>query len=166
MLDPTGAVVRSFCSLEEETRKAQAALPPEAPRKMYLTANAGWNRFVWDLRYEEATRLEAHDVHAGAVDGPLAAPGSYTLRLSVGDETLSHPFEVRQDPQSDTPQEDLQEQFDLLATHPRPAVGRRMSAVNRMRQLRTRLNALAERADVDGGDDRAGARATRAGAGD
>ena len=148
VLDPTGAVVRSFGSLDEETRKVQAAMPPEAPRKMYLTANAGWNRFVWDLRYDEATRLEAHDVHAGAVDGPLAAPGSYTLRLCVGDESLSKPFEVRQDPQSDTPQEDLQEQFNLLLRI-RDLLSEAHGAVNRMRQLRTRLNVLAERADVD-----------------
>jgi len=149
ILDGAGEVVRAFCSLDEETRAAQAELPPGAPRKMYLTANAGWNRFVWDLRYEEATRLEAHDVHAGAVDGPMAVPGAYSVRLRVGEETLSQPFEVRQDPQSDTPREDLQAQFDLLLRI-RERLSEAHRAVNRMRQLRSQLTALAERAALAG----------------
>lgn len=144
VLDATGAVVRTLCNLDEETRAAQDALPPEAPRQEYLTAHAGWNRFVWNLRYEEATRLAAHDVHSGAVDGPMAVPGKYTLRLSVGDESLSQPFEVRLDPQSETRQEDLQEQFDLLLRI-RDLLSEAHEAVNRMRLMRAQLTSLAER---------------------
>ena len=46
-----------------------------------MTARAGLNRFVWDLRYP-ATR-EAKDVinDEGATLGPVVAPGRYSVRL-------------------------------------------------------------------------------------
>ena len=147
VLDAAGDVIRTFTSLDDVLREEQDKLPPEAPRPVFLTATAGWNRFIWDLRYEEGTRLEAHDAHAAAVDGPMAAPGDYTVRLVAGDETLEQAFRVLQDPRSDTPQEDLLEQFDLLLQI-RDLLSEAHGAVNRMRRLRAQLTALAGRQDV------------------
>jgi len=63
----------------------------------------------WDLRY------------AGTADtpGPLVAPGTYQVRLSLGEWAQSRPIEVRVDPRvaaSGVTQADLQEQVDLLLT--------------------------------------------------
>ncbi|MCE2490116.1 MAG: glycosyl hydrolase [Anaerolineae bacterium] len=148
VLDAGGNVVRRFRSLDDETRALQKTLPREAPREVFLTANKGWNRFVWDLRYEEAPRLAAHDAHAGAVDGPVANPGQYTLRLRVGDDVLEQVFEVVKDPHSDAQQADLQAQFDLLIEI-RDLLSETHAAVNRMRELRASLAALAGRRDID-----------------
>ena len=49
--------------------------------------------------------------------GPLVAPGTYQVRLSVGEWTQSRPIEVRVDPRvaaAGVTQADLQEQVDLL----------------------------------------------------
>jgi len=64
------------------------------------------NRFVWDLRYDGA---------AGAA-GPLVVPGSYQVRLSVGEWSQSRRLDVRIDPRvaaDGVTQADLQEQLDL-----------------------------------------------------
>ena len=159
VLDAAGENIGSFRSLSDEERRSKkdttpASASPESPPAgspdpVYLTANSGWNRFVWDLRHEEATRLEANDVHAGGVDGPLALPGTYMLRLHVGEETLSQAFKVLQDPQSDSSQDDLKAQFDLLlCIRDRLSEGHR--AVNRMRRLRKQLAALKEHPGLAG----------------
>ena len=147
VLDESGRIVRSFRSLDDETRAAQRELPPGAPREVFLTARAGWNRFVWDLRYEDATRLAAHDVHSGDVAGPMALPGNYLIRLSGGDQVLETSLEIGLDPLSDTPPEDLHAQFDLLLQI-RDLLSETHEAVNRMRNVRSSLVALAGREDL------------------
>jgi len=65
------------------------------------------NRVRWDLRYAGTPGLP----------GPLVAPGTYQVRLAVGEWTQSRPIEVRVDPRvaaAGVTQVDLQEQVDLL----------------------------------------------------
>jgi hypothetical protein len=64
------------------------------------------NRFVWDLRH----------AGAGGAAGPLVVPGTYQVRLSVGEWSQTRPLEVRVDPRvaaAGVTQADLQEQLDL-----------------------------------------------------
>lgn len=90
----------------------------------------GLNRVVWNLRYEASAtpRLRtpvlehAHrDVgdsgwrpppDGGAVR-PLAVPGRYRVRVVAGSEELTAWLEVRQDPESDVSQADMQAQLDM-----------------------------------------------------
>jgi hypothetical protein len=65
-----------------------------------LTKNRGMNRFVWDLRYGDAS-------------GPKAVPGSYEVRLEVGGETYRQPLEVKLDPRSTATAEELARQLEL-----------------------------------------------------
>jgi hypothetical protein len=47
--------------------------------------------------------------------GPRAVPGTYTARLTVGDQTLETSFELLPDPRSSASQEDLVRQHDRIA---------------------------------------------------
>ena len=60
-----------------------------------VPANAGLNRFRWDMRHRGAWH-EEEDERFG--DGPLVAPGRYTVRLSAGDAVLSQPLVLVADP--------------------------------------------------------------------
>ncbi len=54
------------------------------------------NRFVWDLRYAGAWEPNAPE---GGPGGPLAAPGTYTVRLTAnGGVALTQRFVVKIDP--------------------------------------------------------------------
>jgi len=80
-----------------------------------LSARAGMHRFLWDMRYQPLTRpdpAEAGDVEAtGAVprravlsaSAPWAAPGRYTVRLTVHGEVYTQPLVLRLDPRVRTP---------------------------------------------------------------
>lgn len=47
-------------------------------------------------------------------DGPMVLPGSYQVRLTVGEHRLVLPFEIEPDPRITGSWEDLQAQFELL----------------------------------------------------
>ncbi len=84
-----------------------------SPSDSIVTARAGVNRFVWDLRYP-ATR-EAKDVvnDEGSTLGPVVAPGRYSVRLIAGGRTLTRSLVVRGDPRLTTTQAEYDAQLAL-----------------------------------------------------
>ncbi len=77
----------------------------EAPTALPITA--GHHRVRWNLRHD-APAVFSHGFEINAnpgltppsPEGPLAAPGTYTLRLTVHGSTYSQRVEVRNDPRS------------------------------------------------------------------
>ena len=66
----------------------------------------GMHRFVWDMRV----------AGAGGRGGPMALPGDYQIRLSVGEWSETRSFKVRVDPRVEADGvrfADLQAQFDF-----------------------------------------------------
>jgi hypothetical protein len=107
--DGRGTIIRSFTAQAGGPAPAAAAPSMQGRRgggSAPLAKREWHNRFVWDLRYGGA---------AGA-PGPLAVPGTYQARLSVGEWSQTRPLEVRIDPRvaaAGVTQADLQEQLDL-----------------------------------------------------
>jgi photosystem II stability/assembly factor-like uncharacterized protein len=77
----------------------------------------GLNRVSWNLRYggAEVRRppTEEETAFGGPPRGPHVLPGSYTVKLILGDKTFEQPVEVRLDPTISVPLADLQAQLDL-----------------------------------------------------
>ena len=77
----------------------------------------GLNRVSWNLRYggAEVRRppTEEETAFGGPPRGPQVLPGSYEVKLIVGDKTLEQPIEVRLDPTINVSLADLQAQLDL-----------------------------------------------------
>lgn len=77
----------------------------------------GLNRIAWNLRYggPEVRRPPSDEETAfgGAPRGPKVLPGSYTVKLIVGDKTFVQPVEVNLDPTISVSPVDLQAQLDL-----------------------------------------------------
>jgi len=59
------------------------------------------NRYVWDLRLADAY-LVPGTVVWGRAAGPRVPPGTYRVRLSVGDWSETRSFEVLRDPRLDS----------------------------------------------------------------
>uniref|UniRef100_UPI002612BD32 WD40/YVTN/BNR-like repeat-containing protein n=1 Tax=Oleiagrimonas sp. TaxID=2010330 RepID=UPI002612BD32 len=69
----------------------------------YTNAKAGVNRYVWNMRYDGATRLDfeknKHDQHDGNnAHGPQVLPGTYQVTLAAGGHTATESVQVRADP--------------------------------------------------------------------
>jgi len=82
--------------------------PQRVPNQM------GMNTFAWNLRYPDAERFTNLIMWAAGTAGPVAPPGTYSVRMTVGSDVQTHPVRVRKDPRSSATDADLQEQFRLL----------------------------------------------------
>ncbi len=128
ILDYHGNPIISYSSLTEE----KGELKP--------TAEAGANRFVWDLRYPTATKLKEEtegdlfSAFIGPALAPRALPGQYRVQLTVGNQTLTQPFEIAPDPRLSVSLEDLQAQFDLKVQI-RDKVSELHDTLNRLRAI-------------------------------
>jgi hypothetical protein len=60
-----------------------------------LPAQAGLNRFIWDMTYPGAWSENANQ---RGRNGPMAPPGTYTVRVSANGTTMTHPLTLRADP--------------------------------------------------------------------
>ncbi|MDB4898895.1 MAG: hypothetical protein JWN53_703, partial [Gemmatimonadetes bacterium] len=87
ILDRAGGVVRSFSSGDagDSTRRAGR-----------LPAATGLNRFIWDMTYPGPDGGRA----GRGGGGPIAAPGTYTVRLTANGATSTQPLVLRADPRA------------------------------------------------------------------
>jgi photosystem II stability/assembly factor-like uncharacterized protein len=155
-----------------ETPKAEVAAPEEQPKegvkseggaaeqnpsggsdegdedrdrdKLTDVAN-GHNRFAWDLRVSDAKRFPGMILWAGGVTGPRVLPGTYQVKLTVGEQSVTAPFEVKQDPRTTASAADLKAQYDFAM-----GVHDKLSQVNeqisRIREVRRQLADVKKRA--------------------
>jgi photosystem II stability/assembly factor-like uncharacterized protein len=105
----------------------------------------GHNRVTWNLRVPEAKRFPGMVLWAGGTLGPRVTPGTYTVRLTVGDQSMTAPFELRQDPRTSASAADLKAQFDFVM-----GVREKLSQVNeqisRIREVRKAITDAKKRA--------------------
>jgi photosystem II stability/assembly factor-like uncharacterized protein len=150
IVDHAGKVVRTLSSTPPEPMGSDDNEDPEDFKKEALSRDAGVHRAVWDLRYEGAHKIKGGKIDTGdPIQGPRAAPGAYTVRLTAAGQTLTAPLLVVADPRGDLPPQDLQAQA-AFALRVRDDVSRVTDLVNQVRsvreQLKARSAALAARA--------------------
>lgn len=101
--------------------------------------NTGFNTVTWDLRYAPATSFPGMILWGGGVQGPLGAPGNYTVRLTADGRTQTQTMRVRRNPlYKDVSDADLQAQFDL-AIQIRDKTSEANDAVIRIRDLKSQV---------------------------
>jgi photosystem II stability/assembly factor-like uncharacterized protein len=122
ILDAAGQVARRFSSDDEpEAMLEGQQVPPRWVRPWQpLSAEAGMHRFAWDLRYErpagvrQGYPISAIDGYTPAEPrGPIALPGTYTVRLTVDGAVHTERLRIEMDPRVTTSAADLKLQFDL-----------------------------------------------------
>ncbi len=123
VLDASGAVVRHLSSVPPPP-VSEAAHPPEPnfwlATPQALPADAGINRTNWDLRYDAPPAFShSFEINANpgltppSPEGPLALPGTYTIRLTVDGQAYTSAVTVTNDPRSPATAPALAAQHDL-----------------------------------------------------
>ncbi len=135
-------------------------------RKLDAKGKAGINRVTWDLRYESprliALRTVAPDnphiwdeprfrdsdsrpiTHWGsrpAEVGPIVAPGKYTVRLKVEDQSYTQPLTVVRDPRAPGSDADIELSVKTLLRI-RGDISRAADTVNQIEWLRKQLEVI------------------------
>jgi photosystem II stability/assembly factor-like uncharacterized protein len=108
------------------------------PREPRAPNRQGLNRFTWNLRYPDASRFAGMIFWAAGTAGPVAPPGTYAVRLTVGDRAETRTFPVLKDPRTDATQADLDEQFRFLLQI-RDKTTEANDAVRRIRNVKAQL---------------------------
>ncbi len=147
ILDSSGKVIRKYPKKEEAEDEEQEEFRGNENADK-LPADAGFNRFVWDLRYEGATKVPHSALWGGDTNGPEALPGKYEVQLTVLGKTYTAPLEIKPDPRLNVSQEDLAKQFDLLIKI-RDKVTQTDDAIIQIRDLRDQIKAINARLKDD-----------------
>jgi photosystem II stability/assembly factor-like uncharacterized protein len=149
ILDSSGKVIRHFPKKEEEPSAEEGFIQGNRPGAgAALPADAGLNRFLWDLDYEAPPAVPHAPLWAGRTEGPKALPGHYQVRLTVLGKSYTAPLEITPDPRLKVTQADLQKQFDLLVQI-RDKFAQTNEAINQIRDFREQINAINKRLKGD-----------------
>jgi len=113
-----------------------------------LSAQTGFHRFVWDLRYPPPKALE-HEYPIAAIyrntprepRGTLVLPGTYRVKLTVGGKIYSQRLTVVMDPRIQTPWTGLLQQFEV-SQHLSQLINQDFDAISQINVLRGRLQNL------------------------
>jgi photosystem II stability/assembly factor-like uncharacterized protein len=145
ILDAQGALIKTYSSVKKEADSGPAEWPDVQHLSETLPVEDGLNRFAWNLRYEDPVKVPGNFYETDIPPkGPMALPGTYQVRLTVGGQSQTAPLELRQDPRLVISQADLEKQFELERQ-----ISRRLTAlhnaVNGIRELRAQLNGLDQR---------------------
>ena len=111
-----------------------------APRVVALRTTPVENPRIWEeIRFRGAdTRPVTHWGLAQAQVGPIVAPGTYTVKMTVGSETRTETFEVKKDPKVATTDAEFQK---AVATQLRirDAINQTSDIVNHFEVMRKQL---------------------------
>jgi photosystem II stability/assembly factor-like uncharacterized protein len=142
-LDAKGILIRKFESQVGDEKPASKEIE-DVNQDPKFPVDKGLNRFVWNLRYPDAKRIEGMILWGGLLNGPLAVPGEYQVRITVEGNTETKPFLVRKDPRLATTPEDFEKQFELL-TQLRDKLTSTHEGILRIRDVRGQLQDFAGR---------------------
>ena len=149
ILDSSGKVIRKFPKKEVEgSGDEDEEFFSRGGGGGELSADAGLNRFVWDQRYEGATKVPKAPLWGGSTDGPEALPGNYQVRLTVLGQSYTAPLEIIPDPRLSVTQAELQKRFDLLMKL-RDQITATDDTIIEIRSVRDQINALNKRLGDD-----------------
>ena len=131
-----GELIRSYSSEKDKAFKRYTGGPsPEAT----LSTEKGVNRFSWDMRRESIPGVQNIFV-LGGYNGATVAPGTYTLRMSIGDEQWTTEARLDPDPRMTARQAEYDQQALVLKRLEEVVVDIHES-VNEMREVKSQLMA-------------------------
>ena len=164
VLDANGEVLRTFLSEEPEDAGPQGGASDagtsggssdagpaaqtssdEDDDEPEIPAEAGMNRFVWDLKRKGPDLIDGAIFSLAYTGNYFVLPGSYSARLTVGDQSSTQSFEVIKDPRLESvTQADLVAQNELLSEIV-AAFDEVHESIRTLRSVREQAKAVAER---------------------
>lgn len=132
------STTRTEARTGEETQQSGEDTPRRTPPPPRVANKAGLNSFAWNLRYPDASTFQNLIMWAAGTQGPVAPPGTYSVRINVGGKSQTQSFRVSKDPRSNASQADLDAQFAFLIAL-RDKVTQANDAVKKIRNVKAQL---------------------------
>ena len=96
----------------------------ESPRLVALRTAAPDNPHIWEeprFRDSDSRPITTGERRSAEV-GPIVAPGKYTVRLKVEDQSYTQPLTILRDPRAPGSDADIELSVKDSAPHPRPTL--------------------------------------------
>ncbi len=114
-----------------------------------LDVTKGMNRFVWDMMYQPADKIEGMILWSGNVPGTKAAPGNYFIEIRPGNKDSAEvAVVIKANPVYQITQQDYEAQFAFLIAV-RDKFSQVQKSILNIRDLRKQLNDFTERQGKD-----------------
>ena len=150
---PSGAIV--YYNMKEAPEKGTkvkiGVFDPKAKliKEYEQEPKKGLNRFNWNMMYDKAEGFKGLIMWAASLRGPMAPPGEYTVKLTVGDQSEEQKFKLLRDPRYPSTDADLKAQFNFLIKV-RDKVTETHQAIKDIRVAREQMDQLMSRIkDID-----------------
>lgn len=131
-----GALIREYSSTAKEEKDQLKDL------------KAGGNFFSWDMKYPAAKKFDGMILWWANMSGPVALPGEYIVKLTVGENSQEQTFQILADPRSESSREDLIAQKHFMI-EVRDKVSEAHEAIIDIRTIKKQMNELSERLKSD-----------------
>jgi hypothetical protein len=145
---PSGDITLTIKDAQRTVIKRFSSAPAPRSGEPRLPADAGTNRFAWDMRYPSARELAPgaalSTMEWPRATTPVAPPGRYFVQLEAAGQTIEQAFEIKKDPRLSWSDADLTAQFTLWIKV-RDKISETTDAVNRLREARTKMEERAAR---------------------
>jgi photosystem II stability/assembly factor-like uncharacterized protein len=120
IFDASGKSVRKFSSNDKPYKIPDVNIPLYWIRpQQILSAEAGSQRFVWDMHYKPLDEPASYPIGATYMDtapdptSPWVLAGNYTAKMTVNGKTYTQNFTIKQDPRVKTSPEKMKQIHDL-----------------------------------------------------
>jgi photosystem II stability/assembly factor-like uncharacterized protein len=120
IFDASGKSVRKFSSNDKPYKIPDVNIPLYWIRpQQILSAEAGSQRFVWDMHYKPLDEPASYPIGATYMDtapdptSPWVLAGNYTAKMTVNGKTYTQTFTIKQDPRVKTSPEKMKQIHDL-----------------------------------------------------
>ncbi len=137
----------AFFEADGDSITAYSTTAPKAPHKLTEIVPGG-NVFDWNMQYPPAKDFDGRIFWAADLDGPVALPGKYKVRLTVNGKAQEQEFEILPDPRVTATTDDLQAQFDFIEDI-NAKITQAHEVIIEIRDVRTQLKELEDRMKDD-----------------
>ena len=151
---PKGAVINFYSHQITDSSKASVAIFSTDGKEISRTStesknnpiklNKGLNRFVWDLQYPAAEKLDDLILWNGVPGTITAPPGTYYAMVTVDNDSVRVPLQLVSDPNYRCSLEDYTAQFVFLQ-QVQGTFNETIKAIKNIRQARNQLKDFVQR---------------------
>jgi photosystem II stability/assembly factor-like uncharacterized protein len=144
ILDAQGKLVRHLSSKEKKQNDQPPEWPDQVETPRVIPAAEGMNRFAWDLHYDDPIQTPGAFYYGEGPRGPLALPGDYQVKLTVGGKTQTAPLHLAIDPRIKDAEPVIPKQFEL-SSKVVDRIGELHQAINEIRNVKAQIQGLHKR---------------------
>ncbi|MGG9961488.1 hypothetical protein [Ferruginibacter sp. SUN106] len=113
-----------------------------------IEVTKGMNRFVWNMLYPPADKIDGQILWHGTVPGPKAAPGIYSFKIKVDKDSAEGNFVLKANPTYKLSPQDYDDQFNFLITV-RDKFNDIQKAIKNIRDVRKQINDFTDKQGKD-----------------